>query len=88
MSYNTDSSIRKKIDDLLAINASIRANLGTKTAHDVGSEQAADDLWIQLLIDIRAIDPEYYASIASNEEKEMISQKIYSKRKFRRLNKG
>lgn len=88
MSYNTDTTIRKRIDALLEINASIRANLGTKTVKDVGSEQAADDFWIQLLIDIRDIDPEYYASIASNEEKEMISQKIYSKRKFRRLQKG
>lgn len=85
MSYSTDPATRKKIDRILRMNASIRANLGTRTAADVGTETAADQLWIQWLVDIRDLDPEYYQSIASNEEKDMVTQKIYSKRRFRRM---
>lgn len=85
MTYSTNTLTRKKVDALLRMNASVRANLGTNTPLDVGTEQEADKIWIQLLLQIRSIDPDFYSSIASNEEKEMISKKIYSKRQFRQL---
>ena len=85
MTYSTNTLTRKRVDALLRMNASVRANLGTKTPLDVGTEQEADKVWIQLLLQIRSIDPDFYLSIASDEEKEMISQKIYSKRQFREL---
>lgn len=85
MTYSTNTLTRKRVDALLRMNASVRANLGTNTPLDVGTEQEADKIWIQLLLQIRSIDPDFYLSIASDEEKEMISKKIYSKRQFREL---
>lgn len=83
MSYQTDPLVRQQIDKLLRMNASIRANLGTKTPLDLGTESAADQVWMKLLEEIHLLDPEYYQSIASNEEKEMVAKKIYSKVQYR-----
>jgi len=83
MSYQNDPAVRQRIDRLLRINASLRANLGTKTATDLGTESAADQVWMKLLEEIHQLDPEYYQSIASNEEKDMLAKKIYSKVQYR-----
>ena len=79
MGYYTDEQVRARIDRILQFNAAIQANLHMKTALDLGSRQSSQRLWVQLLIDIRAIDEDFYMSLASNEEKRLVDQKIYSK---------
>jgi len=81
--YYSDPSVRKRIDSLLEINARIQSNLGTRGAYDVGSTSIADQMWIQFLIEIRQLDAEFYSSVATSEEKEMVSKKIYNKYRFR-----
>lgn len=79
MGYYTNDQERARIDQILKFNAAIQANLHMKTNLDLGSRASIQRLWIQLLIDIRAIDEEFYMSLASNEEKRLVDQKIYSK---------
>lgn len=79
MGYYTNDQERARIDRILKFNAAIQANLYMKTDLDLGSRESSQRLWIQLLIDIRAIDEEFYMSLASNEEKRLVDQKIYSK---------
>lgn len=79
MGYYTNGQDRARIDRILKFNAAIQANLHMKTELDLGSRESSQRLWIQLLIDIRAIDEEFYMSLASNEEKRLVDQKIYSK---------
>ena len=79
MGYYTNVQVRARIDRILKFNAAIQANLYMKTDLDLGSRESSQRLWIQLLIDIRAIDEEFYMSLASNEEKRLVDQKIYSK---------
>ena len=79
MGYYTDTQVRARIDKILKFNAAIQANLHMKTDLDLGSRESSQRLWIQLLIDIRGIDEEFYMSLASNEEKRLVDQKIYSK---------
>lgn len=81
--YYEDPSTRKKIDALLEMNACIQANLGTKSKFDMVNPGGAEQLWYQFLVEIKSLDPEFYVQIASNEEKEMVEKKIYSKRRFR-----
>lgn len=79
MGYYTNDQERARIDRILKFNAAIQANLHMNTDLDLGSRESSQRLWIQLLIDIRAIDEEFYMSLASNEEKRLVDQKIYSK---------
>lgn len=79
MGYYTDIQVRNRIDRILRLNAGIQANLHMRTAFDLGSRAASQRLWIQLLIDIRSIDEEFYLSLASNEEKKLVEQKMYNK---------
>ena len=79
MGYYTNDQERARIDRILKFNAAIQANLYMKTDLDLGSRESSQRLWIQLLIDIRDIDEEFYMSLASNEEKRLVDQKIYSK---------
>jgi len=79
MGYYTNDQERARIDRILKFNAAIQANLHMKTELDLGSRESSQRLWIQLLIDIRDIDEEFYMSLASNEEKRLVDQKIYSK---------
>lgn len=81
--YYTDPNIRKRIDSLLEINARIQSNIGTGSTYDIGSVKVADQLWLQFLVEIRALDSEFYQSVATSEEKEMVSKKIYNKYRFR-----
>lgn len=83
MSYYTNSETRKRIDSLLEINARIQANLGTKSAYDIGSVRIADQMWVQFLVEIHGLDKDYYQQIATSEEKEMVSKKIYNKYRYR-----
>ena len=83
MGYYTNSETRKRIDSLLEINARIQANLGTKSTYDIGSVRIADQMWVQFLVEIHGLDKEYYRQIATNEEKEMVSKKIYNKHRYR-----
>ncbi len=75
--------MRKKIDALLEINACIQANMGTKSMFDMKNPIAAEQIWYQFLIEIRKMDEEFYQAIATREEKEMVTKKIYNKRRFR-----
>ena len=79
MGYYTNTRDRERIDRILRFNASIQANLHMRTDLDLGSRASAQRLWLQLLMDIRAIDEEFYLSLASNEEKRLVEQKIYNK---------
>lgn len=79
MGYYTDAKVRERIDRILRFNAAIQANLHMKTDLDLGSRESSQRLWVQLLIDIRSIDEEFYLSLASNEEKKLVEQKIYNK---------
>lgn len=81
--YYKDAKVRKKIDALLEINACIQANMGTKSKFDLTHPQAAEQLWYQFLVEIRKMDEEFYQAIATTEEKEMVTKKIYNKRRFR-----
>ena len=81
--YYTDASVRKKIDGLLEINACIQANLGTKSRYDMENPLAAEQIWYQFLVEIRALDEQFYNVISTIEEKEMVTKKIYNKRRFR-----
>ncbi len=81
--YYKDASVRKKIDALLEINACIQANMGTKSMFDMKNPIAAEQIWYQFLIEIRKMDEEFYQAIATREEKEMVTKKIYNKRRFR-----
>jgi len=82
-SYYSNPIVRRKIDALLQMNACVQANLGTRSKFDMGSRETAEELWWQFLVEIRSLDPEFYQSVASSEEKEMVTRKIYNKRRFR-----
>jgi len=86
--YYTDSKTRKVIDSLLKMNAAIQANIGTNSAVDIKSPGAAEQLWHQWLVEIKQLDPLFYKSISTAEEKEMVAKKIYSKRRFREQQAG
>jgi len=81
--YYQDVETRKKIDALLEMNACIQANLGTKSKFDMENPVAAEQIWYQFLVEIKAMDDEFYQAIATVEEKEMVTKKIYNKRRFR-----
>jgi len=81
--YYTDPTVRKKIDALLEMNACIQANLGTKSKFDMGNPLAAEQIWYQFLVEIKAMDNDFYHAISTKEEKEMVTKKIYNKRRFR-----
>lgn len=81
--YYKDMDVRKKIDALLEINACIQANMGTKSKFDMENPVAAEQIWYQFLVEIKALDDEFYQAISTREEKEMVSKKIYNKRRFR-----
>jgi hypothetical protein len=83
MSYEEDATIRATIDRYLEMNACIRANLGTKSIHDVGDVRIADELWYSFLLEIRILDNEFFNQITSREEKDMIAQKVYNKYRWR-----
>jgi hypothetical protein len=40
------------------------------------------------LVEIRVLDKDFYEDIATREEKEMVSKKIYSKVRFRAMTKA
>ena len=81
--YYTDPTVRKKIDALLEMNACIQANLGTKSKFDMKNPVAAEQIWYQFLVEIKAMDNDFYHAISTKEEKEMVAKKIYNKRRFR-----
>lgn len=81
--YYKDAKVRKKIDALLEMNACIQANMGTKSKFDMENPAAAEQIWYQFLVEIKAMDNEFYQAITTIEEKEMVNKKIYNKRRFR-----
>ena len=81
--YYQDAATRKKIDALLEMNACMQANMGTKSKFDMENPAAAEQIWYQFLVEIKALDNEFYQAISTREEKEMVSKKIYNKRRFR-----
>ena len=81
--YYTDQKVRRKIDALLEINACIQANMGTKSMYDMENPRAAEQIWFQFLVEIRKMDEDFYNVISTIEEKEMVTKKIYNKRRFR-----
>ena len=48
----------EKVNELLAENASIWANLGTGSKMDLGTDEAADNRWQEILEEITSIDKE------------------------------
>jgi hypothetical protein len=83
--YYTDIEVRSSIDSLLRMNACIQASLGTRSTYDIGTREAAEQLWHQWLGEIKSLDSEFYITISTPEEREMVTKKIYSKRLFRAL---
>ena len=88
MGYYTDRTVRMQVDNLLMINARIQANLGTRSKYDVGSKSASQELWLHLLEDIRKHDHEFYSTLASKEEQEMLANKVYNKAKWLAIKNG
>tara|TARA_R100000231_G_scaffold134537_2_gene108154 strand:+ start:1659 stop:1934 length:276 start_codon:yes stop_codon:yes gene_type:complete len=86
--YYTDQKVRRKIDALLEINACIQANMGTKSMYDMENPRAAEQIWFQFLVEIRKMDEDFYNVISTIEEKEMVTKKIYNKRRFRETAKA
>ena len=86
--YYTDHKVRRKIDALLEINACIQANMGTKSKYDMTNPRAAEQIWFQFLVEIRKMDEAFYNAIATIEEREIVSKKIYNKRRFRETAKA
>ena len=48
----------KRVNELLAENASIWANLGTGNKYDLKTTEAANARWQEILKEIKSIDPE------------------------------
>jgi len=48
----------EKVNELLAENASIWANLGTGSKMDLGTDEAATSRWQEILKEIKSIDAE------------------------------
>jgi hypothetical protein len=78
-----EHTTKERIDALLQYNASIRANLYTRSMRDVGSQEKADTIWMGILEEIREMDVEAYEQLASAEEREMLLNKVYSKVQWR-----
>lgn len=83
-----EHTTKERIDALLQYNASIRANLYTKSMRDVGSQETADTVWLGILEEIRELDVEAYEQLASVEEREMLLNKVYSKVQWRNRRDG
>lgn len=58
-----DFKYTDRVNELLAENASIWANLGTGSHKDLGSEEAADARWKEILAEISNIDKELGESL-------------------------
>ena len=59
----------------------IKNNMGTKSKFDMKNPAAAEQIWYQFLVEIKAMDNDFYQAIST--KKEMVSKKIYNKRRFR-----
>ena len=57
----------EKINELLAENASIWANLGTGSKMDLGTDEAAEARWQEILEEIKSIDRELWSSLIIEE---------------------
>ena len=56
-----------RVNELLAENASIWANLGTGSKYDLGTEGAAEARWQEILGEIKTIDRELWSSLIIEE---------------------
>jgi hypothetical protein len=73
MKYNTDPKIRAAVDNILKQCATIFANLGTNTKHDLKTVEAAKAEERRLIDTIKDIDKDFYHDklfIPREEEKE------------------
>ena len=52
-----------KVNELLAENASIWANLGTGSKLDLGNKEAADKRWEEILDEIKTLDIELWQTL-------------------------
>lgn len=57
MLYYEDTEVRSKIDDILRRNAAVQANLGKDSTEE--ERHLADRYWLNMLEEIRILDPEY-----------------------------
>ena len=58
--YNTNKSIRAKIDKLLEENAKIWCNLGTGTPLDVGTRKKGEGKWRKIAKQIKQLDEQFF----------------------------
>tara|TARA_Y100000816_G_scaffold67433_1_gene44963 strand:+ start:2872 stop:3192 length:321 start_codon:yes stop_codon:yes gene_type:complete len=65
-----ESNTREKVDALLRENARIWANLHTGSMYDLGSDEAADARWQELLAQIKELDPETWELLSVTEDVE------------------
>jgi len=63
-----DTLYSKRVNELLEENASIWANLGTNSKYDLGTEEAAEARWQEILEEIKAIDGELWSSLIIEED--------------------
>tara|TARA_R110002012_G_scaffold149210_1_gene308208 strand:+ start:756 stop:1067 length:312 start_codon:yes stop_codon:yes gene_type:complete len=56
-----------RINELLAENASIWANLGTNSSKDLRTEEAADARWQEILAEIKTLDLELWGTLIIDE---------------------
>ena len=63
--YNTNKSIREKIDKLLVLNARNVANSETKSKYDIGDENEVKKAWLEIQSKIKQLDSAFYDIIKS-----------------------
>lgn len=66
--YHTNKKVRAKIDKLLEQNARNVANFGTKSKHDLKTEDAADLAWIEIEEEIKSLDGQMYKAISKQDD--------------------
>lgn len=66
--YYTNKSIKKRIDNILELNATYCANLGTKTPLDLRTKEAVEKKWVEMAQKIFELDPEFYISVMKNTD--------------------
>jgi len=58
--YYTNKSVKLKIDNLLAKNATIWSNMGTGTPLDLKTREAGESKWQGLALEIKDLDENYF----------------------------
>lgn len=66
--YHTNKKVRRKIDKLLEKNARNVANFGTKSKHDLRSDEAFKTAWADIEEEIKDLDVQFYKTIIKQDD--------------------